>query len=713
MIWSLLAGEIEAEVADSATDRLVAKVGMDIARTGLSPRTNSLNLVMTRRRVATNDDLTLIKPATISLPPIVVCTAAVRDISTTVDRNLNEVRYQVRAEGIISRLVAFGGGLRIAPVRGVTAIGAIEMILDAVGVDPADRVLLSYQDPDTRVLEAWWLDPSSPVWSAILTLARTMGPRWRAYEDQLGRFVVGIPGSRISANVYSGRAVAGPSDVIISRFEDDNAGIDRVVNDVSVDYRELQVLAPPAIVFGVAGSTLQPTGNAFVTYSEATMRAIGVENDDVVIVFYAMASLNLTAFAFPDPTDWTDLGNTTLGVVAGQPGAEAALMQAGAVWSRGPADVGIETRGSWSLAHMSVIVLRGAADPIKARALGDSVPAGQQTYPIPPLGAVDDGSVILTAAMGVQTITTTSNPPVTSAVSVTPSVTSDGVTLTAEAFATNQQLQSRYLVQDGQGEVTDADIWSIGGAGAFTGVGLARMAVEVPLRRTVGWQADGAVTVPADGRVDVEATVRGLFASPALPTVERGDYTVSAGSAVVSFGPASRGGFPVIRIDAGAAGATIADLRLRVVEFVDTGALTVNRSNQQSIDAYGPQGPSGSVWGFLSEAEAADLAEEIIAYSAFPRRSWTIVVDEPRTDRFLAVDPPLQEQLRVHLDSDFEELGSVVGLEHTISGPAGLRQTRIKMLAVEAGAPSRNRIYLGSTANPIYFGSTANPIYVR
>ena len=198
--------------------------------------------------------------------------------------------------------------------------------------------------------------------------------------------------------------------------------------------------------------------------------------------------------------------------------------------------------------------------------------------------------------------------------------------------------------------------------------------------------------------------IDGAFASPALPNIAAGDYTLSSGSASITFGVESRRGYPTIEITAGANGATLVGLRLRAVDIGNAEIDVVSRSSTASRLEYGVRPYNERVWEFLSYGEAFVLAASIITASAFPRPSWDLVLDADRdTPTQAAAFARIGETARVHVDNNFDELGEIVGAQRQIGGPAGLLLTRYKMLATEALPPDPNLLYLDSIDNPLMF----------
>ena len=229
MTWDLKAGDTAISIGATALPEVRTFRGMDITNRGLSPRAGSLSCTLVARRLAVGDTLVLE-----DLAGEVVWRGRARAVPDTVDQRLNVLRVAVEAAGPIAEIVAIRAGFSIPFHTNITVDAAINLILDVVGFSAASRDIGS----SPRMLTRWWLDPSETPWSAILTLLRTAGPNARIGEDLQGRVVFrDEPLPAAASRTLRSRITATPENTIISRKEDESDGLDRVVNDVTLDLK--------------------------------------------------------------------------------------------------------------------------------------------------------------------------------------------------------------------------------------------------------------------------------------------------------------------------------------------------------------------------------------------------------------------------------------------------------------------------------------------
>ena len=160
---------------------------------------------------------------------------------------------------------------------------------------------------------------------------------------------------------------------------------------------------------------------------------------------------------------------------------------------------------------------------------------------------------------------------------------------------------------------------------------------------------------------------------------------------------------------------TVTLTQLRGVAQRLTPVETASSMNAASIAEHRPRRYAGRVHPYLSQQQAQALADRIVDHSAFPRRSWEVLLDADRNADTMAVcrAADVGQSIRTALDADFDHVGEVIGVKHRVSGPATLLETRLQLLAVETLLPAAHRLFLGSTANPMFLGSAANPLELR
>ena len=279
MTWKLLAGPSLHDIAADAVDYARTRRGSDIGRFAIEPTYGVFQGELLREAAAVADPLELRTSADEQ-----VWSGRVFDLFQTRDDELNQLRYGLDGEGIISRIAAINPGIEIALMSDISVDTAIAAVLDAIEIEAADRDIGS----SPRRLTRWWMDPDIAPWDMLLILARTAGPRARLFENKAGQLVFrDEPLAATPAYTVRGRAVASGAQAIISRLMEVEEGVDRVVNSVSLPV----TLEPaPQMLSRVAAFAASDSGTKLTvtaTISEATMRAAGVQNSDTLIVFGA------------------------------------------------------------------------------------------------------------------------------------------------------------------------------------------------------------------------------------------------------------------------------------------------------------------------------------------------------------------------------------------------------------------------------------------
>ena len=204
------------------------------------------------------------------------------------------------------------------------------------------------------------------------------------------------------------------------------------------------------------------------------------------------------------------------------------------------------------------------------------------------------------------------------------------------------------------------------------------IAAFLPARQVV-WEDDaGTRDVPAAGlNVDVRADHPLVHL---IAPVEGLDFIVAAGTITSVSVTTSGVEGAAARITIEGTSATIANLRLRG-HVVATGEAE-ERTDTTSITEYGRSASRRQFGRYIDETNAGDLADDIIAYSDEPRRSWDTIVDADRsTDNMNAAsDTDILDVQRVNIDTNFDNQGEVVRIEHRITQAAGRLVTRLTML---------------------------------
>ena len=678
MRFSLKHGAALAEVGDATLPELSARRSLQIGRTDVDAQAGRLSCTLDARRVALGEALQLEETTGAGTR---LWSGSIFDVEQTVDRRLNQLRYRVRAEGPLRRLVSIEPGARVAQLQNISVDTAIVALLDAVGVAAAERDI----GVSARILARWWLSTETQPWAALTQLVRTAGPRARLYEDQMGRIAfrdAALPMTPV--RTLRGRLVAAAGDALVSRLERQTDGRERVVNvvelDVNVEPQPLAISRVAVFEDGVEGMT-----PATVAVTEADMTAAGVGNDDLVLAFYgsAIAGTGLTR----NETLPQDLTTIDTSALIG-PGLFFALMRAG--WRRGPGDISYTSQISGSVTDqhvgLFVAVYRNAADPSVTAASRDQT--NDASLAVPAVALTSD-EVALTVVQAdfhrIESGLLRNNRWAPSAAptdftQIDPNNDSDFVA--AEAV--------------NQASFPAAAAWTFPSADANV-TARVRQSLTVlltPASQTI-WSDDEDLTIAvADGQRIIYPIVGSRPFAEVLQPVADANYTVSGSVAVSAELDGVRANWVLV---GGAGGGSVTLLSL-FGSFLNAGEVSVSAEDAGSIATYGRRPTAPGIWRYISESEGQDLADEIVAYSAHPRASWQVLLDGDRDGATMAacLESEIGDPVQTNLDAEFNHLGEVVGIDHRISGPATLLETRLTMLAAEVDAARcPPRLYLG------------------
>ena len=182
MTFSLKHGSGLVEAGDAALPELASSRGLQVGRTGLTPKAGSLSATFDAQRVSLEDALQLEET---TAPATRLWSGSVFDVQQSIDRGLRAIRYRIRAEGPLRRLINTQPGASVSQMTDLSVDTAITALLDAVGVTAAERDI----GPSPRMLTRWWLADDAQPWNVLKQLVTTAGPRARLYEDAMGRII--------------------------------------------------------------------------------------------------------------------------------------------------------------------------------------------------------------------------------------------------------------------------------------------------------------------------------------------------------------------------------------------------------------------------------------------------------------------------------------------------------------------------------------------
>ena len=702
MTWRLRAGAARTEIGEQTLPRASAQRGMRLGNRGLTPGSGVLAVTLEQDLLRLGEDLQLA-----TLAGDNVWTGEVYQVAQTVDRSINQLRYEVEAQGAISRLVAVEPGAITDIYENLSVDAAIGHLLDAAGVTAAERDI----GPSPRMLQRWWLSKDDQPWDALVQLVRTAGPRARLYEDAMGRIVFRdermIPAA--SHTVYGRLRAPTASAAILSQLDEMDAGYDHIINQVTLDVALDPGPGTVTRVAALATSARVTAASHSLTISSADLIAAGVGADDVVLVVASVAS-NAQANdvgVITWPPDMDELQET----IYRAPGA-GRQAQAQLLWQRGTGEItltgsSMPSGGAVQEYDMVAVAYRGAADPtvsaddIEFRNVSTTIAA---SIALPTLQAPAAG-----VAVGM-----------TRGVYLGP--TSPTLTVAAGALTTGSWTE---VTPTGTADINLLE-YAVAAAGATPAASasypviignersLSAFTVYLGPTQQIVWRGNPAPTieVPAGEEIIFEAETNRPVLRVEPPSEALGDFTAT-GTVTVT---AELVGDQARWIMQGGAMGGAAQLTQLRGQFLDAGGTeTVEREDASSKATYGTRPHAPNIWPYLSVSEAEALADQIIASAAQPRASWTLLLDADRNaaTRAVCLDADVGQTVQTEIDAAFDRLGEVVGLRHAISGPAGLLVTRLQCLDTEIPVPAAHRLYLGSIANPMFLGSAANPLELR
>ncbi len=657
MSWALEVGD--TNLTGAALPRVRTSRGHDVGH-ALTPRAGSLSAVLEGEHDVLHAAVTLEDGSD------AVWTGEVREQSRDYDARTRELRTQLRAAGPIAQIVAAGSGHGTNYYAGLTVDTAIGHLLDAIGF-PAGRRDIG---ASPRVLDYWWLDHHTSAWQALLTLVRTAGPRARLSERADGTLVFrdeAAPAVPEAASVW--RDVGSGDGPAISRLSRDEAGLERVVNDVAIEYRPVGSLGAEVVaaLWGESERNTQAVhinnvltnfiASAKSTVSASAITAAGAADGDLVLAIGVVQTSLPDAEIFRhgiQDSAWTELHD--------DPGVSFVF------WRRWDASAPfgalgqhLTPSGITNLADritgfeqaMLVLVLSGAADPRWMPTTADAA-ALAVAY------TDHDVDETVLAPSGWTRI----------AGEITTSVPADVIiTVGNQIYTTDYQETDLRLAVATAGGDTTVQSWTVAGASD------SGWRLEVPPVRAVVYEHDATLVISGDETLDVEARSSSLFTAPLVP-VEDTDYGVDAGSLdSVSLLPRNFGDRATIRLVASASGATVSDLQLRAIVVPDTTTEIASAEDAGSIAAYGAQQPRYQFWPYLAATEAQALADGSVAAGAQPRRSFTIGIDADRNTatREAALGAELGDHVQVLLDGSFREGGELAAIRHELGTGGTLR----------------------------------------
>ena len=580
-----------------------------------------------------------------------------------------ELRTQLRASGPIAQIVAAGSGHGTDYYAGITVDVAIGHLLDAIGFPEGTRDI----GPSARVLDYWWLDHNSSAWQALLVLVRTAGPQARLTEQADGTLVFRDEAAPAAPDVASVWRDVGYGDgPAISRLSRDEAGLERVVNDVVIAYRSVGSLEAEivAALWGESERFTEVTHvNSVLTnfnaaansrVSAAAITAAGAADGDLVV------AIGVVETTLPEVeiyrhgiqgSAWTALHDDPDESFVFWQRWDTSSPFGVRGWHRtrdGLTNL-TDRIGGFELA-MLVLILSGAGDPLWSPSAADAA-----ALAVAFTGRDSDETLVAPSGW------TRIAGEITTSVPTDMSVTAGNITVSTDY----QETDLRLAVATAGGDTT-VQSWTVAGA-SVTGWRL-----EIPPLRAVVYEHDATLVISGGETLDVEARSTSLFTAPITP-IEDTDYGVDAGALdSATLLPRNFGDRATIRLVAAASGATVSDLQLRAVVVPETATEIATAEDAGSIAAYGARQPRYRFWPYLAATEAQALADGTVAAGAEPRRSFVVGIDAGRNTatRTAALGAELGEHVQVLLDDSFREGGEVAAIRHEI-GTGGTLRTEI------------------------------------
>ena len=649
MTWELTIGD--TDLTGEALPQVRTSRGHDLGKT-FTPRAGALSATLEGAHDVLHDALTL-QDGTDD-----VWTGEVREQSRDYDAATREERTRIRASGPIAQIVAAGSGYNSDYYADITVDTAIGKVLDAIGF-PADKRDIG---ASPRVLNYWWLDHNTSAWQVLLTLVRMAGPQARLTERADGTLVFRDEAAPAVPDVsYIFRKFGSGDGPVVSQLSNDEAGLERVVNDVSIAYRSVGSLASERIAALTNGGSAQTGISDSAQITTAEMQAAGIGSDDLVIVIgIASGGGGTYTLSLPPASSLTYLVNHASGTLRRFLG-----------WRRGPATVSLSVSNLGNSAYIELrliaVAYRNAADPAQSvSAFHSNVSSEAATYALPAMTAIAH-SHVLSTAVGAGLFNISNALYYLQSALTRPDDWS--------ALLPGSLSADRLLVAGGD---ISGNEWVLGDAVNATSRDVLILAVEIPAVRAVVYEHDATLVISGGETLDVEARSSSLFTAPITP-IEDTDYDVDAGALdSVTLLPRNFGDRATIRLVASASGATVSDLQLRAIVVPDTTTEIATAEDAASVTAYGARQPRHRFWPYLDATQAQALADATIAAGAEPRRSFTIGIDADRNTatREAALGAELGEHVQVLLDDAFREGGEVAAIRHEI-GKGGTLRTEL------------------------------------
>jgi len=226
MTWDVQ--RFQESISDAVLPDLDIERGIAASRTGIAPQAGRMTVTMDR------DELAIGNQARLYDDQSIIWTGYVRDVQQTVDRRVNGLRWQAYVSGAIADLVATRAGAFTPVYESITIDQAIINVLNAIGWPQTRRRIAVSQ----RVLAWWWLPADVAPWNAILDLVNTDGPTARFFENSSGEleFVASRSETASAERTLYGRTESEEDDAIVTRLENQDDGLDRVINEVDIPY---------------------------------------------------------------------------------------------------------------------------------------------------------------------------------------------------------------------------------------------------------------------------------------------------------------------------------------------------------------------------------------------------------------------------------------------------------------------------------------------
>ena len=266
--------------------RVVASRGNAAGRTGVVPKAGNLSFVTDSERVELGDTLELLSGSNVEW------TGTARNPKQSLDASLNALRWSVNAAGPIADIVAVEAGAETREYTNISASDAMIHVLDAIDWPAARRDI----GPSSRGIAYWRLSPDKSPWRELLTLRRTAGARARLYEDRQGRLAFrDIPLPARSRTIY-GHASGTGARPILTRMNNESAGLDRIVNQLTLAHSTTPVARAVEVAPALWGTHDISEDNA-----KARIGNVSIQESETAIAFAGFGAYASDAVAIADP----------------------------------------------------------------------------------------------------------------------------------------------------------------------------------------------------------------------------------------------------------------------------------------------------------------------------------------------------------------------------------------------------------------------------